>query len=92
LPGLLPVVVLFQQPLDLFADPAAHRIEIQTGAPPSGPLSWSPTGHPINKLTAGFQKLVETAIPLITETVQPIEALLHVLTLPTASTQPLFPP
>jgi hypothetical protein len=55
-------------------------------------LSGSPTGHPIHELTAGFQELVETAIPLITEPVQPIEALLHSLTLPTAAAQPLFPP
>jgi len=93
LPRFLPIVVVFQQPLDFFADPTAHRIEIQTGAPPSsGPLSWATTRHPIHELTSGFQELVETSIPLITEPIQPIKTLLHPPTLPTAAAQPLFPP
>jgi hypothetical protein len=92
LPRLLPIVVLLKKPVDFLADPAAHRIEIQTGAPPSGPLSWSTAGHPVHELTSCFQELVETAIPLITEPIQPIKTLLHTPTLPTAAAQPLFPP
>ena len=87
LPWLPPIVVLFQQPLHLVADPTPNGIEVEARTT----LPRASTGHAINKLTTGFKPLIQTAIARISRPLQTFVTLLHGSRLTTPAAQPMLP-
>ena len=87
LPRLPPIVVLFQQPLHLVADPTSNGIEVETWTT----LPRTTSGHSINKLTTGFKPLIQTAITRISRPLQTFVTLLHASRLTTPTAQPMLP-
>ena len=86
LPRLPPIVVLFQQPLHLVADPTPNGIEVEARTT----LPWTSSRDSIHKLTSGFKPLIQTAITRISRPLQMFVTLLHPSRLTTPAAQPVL--